>query len=334
MNHKPIPKLTDSDIARFWDKVEIQGPNDCWEWIASTRNGYGRFSLNCIGYGAHRVSYAIANKDPKNLCVCHTCDNRICVNPSHLWLGTIQEDMDDKVKKGRQAKGEDHGQAHLTEKDVKEILDSDEIQSKLAKEYGVTMATISRLKRGISWRYIEDGQSVNHAHADSQTGRTNMNKVVYCKISSWVGRVFGAEHYYVDLQRGRYPDRVEEKVYHKLTQSEADRLNRRRIQDPEYPEPTWEAGEEVGYFFSKERAVRGAVAAYKAKFPGAVILVEGDIGTYEPQLILDGPSETMEAINKLVERAEAIDWWEDDEEAMQIINDEWKEIWISKYGEM
>lgn len=157
-------------------------------------------------------------------------------------------------------------------------------------------------------------------------------KVVYCKISSWVGRVQSAEHYYADLKAGRYPaKRVEEKVWHNLTQSEADRLNRRTMQDPRYPNPTWKVGEEVGYFFSRERAVEGAVAVYKELFPGAVILVEGDIGTYEPQLILDGPPEAMKAINDLYEQAEEIGWWEGDEKAMQVIADAWEAIWIPEF---
>jgi hypothetical protein len=158
-------------------------------------------------------------------------------------------------------------------------------------------------------------------------------KVVYCTLSSWVDRVQGAEHYYVDLSRGRFSDKVAEKVYHNLTLSEAERLNRRRLQDPEYPEPQWKAGEEIGYFFDRERAVRGAVAAYKELFPGAIILVEGDIGTCEPQPILDGPPEVMRAINELVAEAEEIGWWEEDEEAMQAISDAWKAIWIPEFGE-
>jgi hypothetical protein len=156
-------------------------------------------------------------------------------------------------------------------------------------------------------------------------------KVVYCNIVSWAERVPNAEHYYVDLKSGSYPNRVIKKVWHNLTQSEADRLNRRAIQDPQYPDQKWEAGEEVGYFFSRERAVEGAIAAYKTLFPDAVILVEGDIGTYEPQLILDGPSVVMEAINKLYKEAEAINWWEENEVIMQAIEDTWKAIWIPEF---
>ncbi len=157
-----------------------------------------------------------------------------------------------------------------------------------------------------------------------------MLKVVYCKISSWADRVEGAEHYYADLNQRVIP-RDTKKVWHNLTQSEADRLNRRVKQDPQYPEPKWEAGEEVGYHFSRARAIQGAIAAYKEMFPGAVILVEGDIGMYEPQPILDGPPAAMKAINDLVERAEVIDWWEEDEEAMQAIANEWEAIWIPEF---
>jgi hypothetical protein len=158
-------------------------------------------------------------------------------------------------------------------------------------------------------------------------------KVVYCKISSWKGRVPGADHYYVDLERrkagGGYK-RDQEKVWHTLTLSEAERVNRRG-RDRHLDDKSWEAGEEVGYFFSRDRAVKGAVKAYKTIFPGAIILVEGTMGTYQPQPILDGPQEDMEAINDLVEMAEAIDWWEEDEEAMRAICDEWEAIWIPKF---
>ena len=159
-------------------------------------------------------------------------------------------------------------------------------------------------------------------------------KVVYCKISSWVGTVTGAEHYSADLRQREEGDgwkTIKKKVWHTLTQSEADRLNRRTIQDSLHPDPTWEVGEEVGYFFSRERAVKGAVAVYKELFPGAIILVEGDIGTYQPQYILDGPAEAMEAINRLYKCVEEIDGWEGDEVEMKAICEEWKAIWIPEF---
>jgi hypothetical protein len=157
-----------------------------------------------------------------------------------------------------------------------------------------------------------------------------MKKVVYCKISSWKGYVPGAEHYYADLRQregGESWKTIEKKVYHNLTLSEAERLNRRN------PDERWEAGEEVGYFFDRDRAVEGAVAAYKGLFPGAVLLVEGEIGTYQPQLILDGPPKVMEAINDLYRQAEDNDGWEGDEEAMRLICEAWEAIWIPEFEE-
>jgi len=157
----PIPTLTESDLARFWSKVDKRGPNDCWEWIASLRNGYGQFKLDGSSYQAHRISYAIANEDPGDICVCHTCDNPLCTNTSHLWLGTQQENNQDKVEKERQARGESHGLVKLSEEQVQEILESNESQQALADYYGVTVQTISLIKTGITWGHTKGERNTN-----------------------------------------------------------------------------------------------------------------------------------------------------------------------------
>lgn len=157
-----------------------------------------------------------------------------------------------------------------------------------------------------------------------------MKKVVYCKISSWKGRIEGAEHYYVDLNQ-QVLHRNSKKVWHNLTYSEAARIN--RVGSNREPERRFEVGEEVGWFFDLERAREGAIAVYKEMYPGAIILVEGDIGTYQPQLILDGPIEAMEAINELYQRAEENNGWEGDEDEMKAICDEWQAIWIPEFEE-
>ncbi len=118
--NKPIPKLTDADLARFWGKVDKSG--DCWLWTMNTfKSGYGSFGIRDYSYRAHRISYTIANGDPGELNVNHTCDNPRCVNPLHLWLGTQREGMDDKVAKDRQTKGEANVHV-LTERQVKRFL--------------------------------------------------------------------------------------------------------------------------------------------------------------------------------------------------------------------
>lgn len=101
---KPPIYIDDKTIERFWKKVTKT--DSCWLWIgANTKYGWGTMKINGVMYGAHRISYAIHKGEiPEGIFVCHNCpggDNGLCVNPSHLWLGTQKDNVRDCVNKKR-----------------------------------------------------------------------------------------------------------------------------------------------------------------------------------------------------------------------------------------
>lgn len=131
-------------------------PNGCWEWTAArTKNGYARIRIAGETILAHRAVYAILyGPIPKKMDVCHTCDVRHCVRPSHLFLDTRKGNMQDAVRKGRQAKGEIQGHAKLTASDVRAIRASGASQKALAVRYNVTQSNISCVANRKTWKHI------------------------------------------------------------------------------------------------------------------------------------------------------------------------------------
>lgn len=146
--------MNEADIL---DNVCMESSNGCWMWLkATSKLGYGRLA----GTYAHRISYEVFNGPiPAKLCVCHTCDNPPCVNPSHLFLGTCKDNTQDCIRKGRftSLKGERSSSAKLKENDVLNILQklkTGSTQTELARQYGVDTSTISHIKTGIRWKYL------------------------------------------------------------------------------------------------------------------------------------------------------------------------------------
>lgn len=98
---KTMDAVTYKTSTRFWDKVNILTPEECWEWQGSLRgDSYGQLYVNKKHRSAHRFSFFLANYYYPPV-VRHTCDNRICVNPHHLIGGTQSENMQDMVDRGR-----------------------------------------------------------------------------------------------------------------------------------------------------------------------------------------------------------------------------------------
>ena len=135
---------------RFLKKV--YKTKDCWNWMGYKQpNGYGQINIGVINRMrlAHRVAYELfIGPIPKGMQVCHKCDNKACVNPNHLFLGTQADNIADKVAKGRQVRGERHGQAKLTWAKVREIRKLYQPYSHefggtaLGRRYGVDPKTI------------------------------------------------------------------------------------------------------------------------------------------------------------------------------------------------
>lgn len=149
--------FTQKQENRFWAKVNKTG--SCWLWTgALAGGGYGSFRCGGTQYRAHRVAYLLSKGDPTGLFVCHSCDVRECVNPEHLFLGTPKDNMQDKVNKGRQAKGNTCGLSKLTEDQVREIrrlhAELPRSQTALAKRYGVSQVVIHFVLTRQTWKHI------------------------------------------------------------------------------------------------------------------------------------------------------------------------------------
>lgn len=137
----------------------IDPETGCWLWQkAKLPKGYGLIAVRMRSYLAHRVSYRVfIGSIPKGAHVLHRCDTPFCVNPSCLFLGDNAINVADKVKKDRQVKGEDHGQAKLMLAEVLEIkcrLQAGESVCSVAKDYLVSRPAISLIKSGKNWGHI------------------------------------------------------------------------------------------------------------------------------------------------------------------------------------
>ncbi len=149
--------LTLQEQERFWSKVEIT--DGCWLWLAGRNsNGYGSFGFQGKCYGAHVIAFADEYGClPSPLSVCHFCDNRICVRPDHMWIGTNLDNWDDMRTKMRHTHGEAHAAAKFSDEDIANIrlLRSQGVSgAELARRYGVHKVTAEVIIRGKAWKHV------------------------------------------------------------------------------------------------------------------------------------------------------------------------------------
>lgn len=143
----------------FWSKVDISR-DGCWEWSACLLNGYGCFAIKRKNKYAHRLSYeSLCGPIPRGMFVCHRCDNRKCVNPDHLFIGSARDNSLDMMGKGRHNPpiGESNGMAKIRAADAAEILRSDSMgkpHSNIAQEFGVSVSHVKNIVARRKWKSV------------------------------------------------------------------------------------------------------------------------------------------------------------------------------------
>lgn len=159
---KPRRKI--HPVQRLFGNCNAQdGLDCCWVWQGSQfgNTGYGQIQYRGYPVRAHRLSWElIVGPIPEGLHVCHTCDNRLCINPRHLFVGTHKDNMDDMRRKGREnfAKGERVGVSKMTEDQVLEMrrlwATGQHRICDLARMFGLTHVPVICIIRRKTWKHI------------------------------------------------------------------------------------------------------------------------------------------------------------------------------------
>lgn len=155
---KPKPAL-----VRFQSSYAASD-DGCWIWLGAPQgsNGYGSLKVDGRKTFAHRYSWALVNGPvPPGLCVLHRCDRPLCVNPEHLFLGSNQDNVDDRTAKGRSAgnktnhhAGASHYKTTLSESDVRRIRADSRAHNLIARDYKISNPAVSAIKSRRTWRHV------------------------------------------------------------------------------------------------------------------------------------------------------------------------------------
>lgn len=175
----------------FWAKIDIRGPNDCWEWTKSIGSGgHGKLLYRGKNVVASRLAWELTNGpiSLSTILVCHSCDNPKCCNPKHLWLGSSKDNSQDAVSKGRVQRGdnhyskrhpglvpkgdshylrkypdlikrgENHSRAIFSEHDIRNIRNMRKLGSKLATiadMYSTSITRICSIVKRRTWKHVQ-----------------------------------------------------------------------------------------------------------------------------------------------------------------------------------
>lgn len=145
--------------SRLYDKTLMSDEESCWPWLgARNSRGYGSLRIGDAIHSAHRVSYIVHKEPiPEGMHVIHACDQPSCVNPNHLSLGTHADNMDDRQKKGRTARGSNNGKSKLTESDVRAIkimLAEGRLHTYIAERFPITRRAVGYIASGDTWAHV------------------------------------------------------------------------------------------------------------------------------------------------------------------------------------
>jgi hypothetical protein len=146
---------------RFWSKVDIKGLFDCWEWKGRKDiGGYGFFTFRSKEQKAHRVVWILTYGEiPEGMQINHKCDNRGCVNPAHLYIGTQKDNVADMYSRGRQVvlAGSKSAVARLTEQEVlaiRVLFQTEITKADLARMFNISESSIRFIIQRKTWKHI------------------------------------------------------------------------------------------------------------------------------------------------------------------------------------